>query len=210
MANLITLLRFLLLFLLVGMAYHAAPTWQLLNAPLLAFIIALDGVDGWVARRRRETSIFGSIFDIAVDRVVEIVLWVVLGDLGLVPMWVAIVFVVRGTIVDSIRYGAISRGETAFGMMRSRWGKRLVSGRIMRAVYGTVKALTFGWVLLLQPLPLLLPADWNQWQSLLHAVTTIMVGASVLLCLIRGIPVVVEFIIEQRVLQGTREAREHR
>lgn len=210
MANLITLLRFLLLFLLVGMAYQAPPAWQLVNAPLLAFIIALDGVDGWVARRRRETSIFGSIFDIAVDRVVEVVLWVVLGDLGLVPMWVAIVFVVRGTIVDSIRYGAISRGETAFGMMRSRWGKRLVSGRIMRAVYGTVKALTFGWVLLLQPLPLLLPADWNQWQGLLHAVTTILVGASVLLCLIRGIPVIVEFIVEQRVFQGTREAREHR
>ncbi len=210
MANLITLLRFLLLFLLVGMAYHAAPALQLVNAPLLALIIALDGVDGWVARRRRETSIFGSIFDIAVDRVVEVVLWVVLGDLGLVPMWVAIVFVVRGTIVDSIRYGAISRGETAFGMMRSPWGKRLVSGRIMRAAYGTVKALTFGWVLLLQPLPLLLPADWNQWQSLVHAVTTIMVGASVLLCFIRGIPVIVEFIVEQRVFQGTREAREHR
>jgi CDP-diacylglycerol---glycerol-3-phosphate 3-phosphatidyltransferase len=109
MANLITLLRFLLLFLLVAMAYWASPSMQLVNAPLLVLIIALDGLDGWVARRRGETSVFGSIFDIAVDRVVENVLWIVLGDLGLIPIWVAIVFIVRGAIVDAIRYAAISR-----------------------------------------------------------------------------------------------------
>ena len=85
MANLITLLRFLLLFLLVAMAYWASPHLQMINAPLLVLIIALDGLDGWVARRRGETSVFGSIFDIAVDRVVENVLWIVLGDLGLDP-----------------------------------------------------------------------------------------------------------------------------
>ena len=111
MANLITLSRFLLLFLLVALAYWAPPPMQLVNAPLLVLIIALDGLDGWVARRRGETSVFGSIFDIAVDRVVETVLWIVLGHLGLIPMWVSIVFVCRGAIVDSIRYAAISRGE---------------------------------------------------------------------------------------------------
>ncbi len=56
MANLITLLRFLLLFLLVAMAYWASPHMQMINAPLLVLIIALDGIDGWVARRRGETS----------------------------------------------------------------------------------------------------------------------------------------------------------
>ena len=43
MANLITLGRFLLLFLLVASAYSAPPAWQLGNAPLLLLIIALDG-----------------------------------------------------------------------------------------------------------------------------------------------------------------------
>ena len=160
MANLITLARFLLLFLLVSMAYPASPQWQLIDAPLLLLIIALDALDGHVARRRGETSVFGSIFDIAVDRVVELILWVVLGHLGLIPMWVAVVFIVRGTIVDSIRYGAISGGETAFGMMRSPWGRFLVAGRFMRALYGTAKAVTFGWVLLLQPVPQLEPSLW--------------------------------------------------
>ena len=45
MANLITATRFALLFLLVALAYWASPQWQMLNAPLLLLIIALDGVE---------------------------------------------------------------------------------------------------------------------------------------------------------------------
>src|SRR5258706_391127 len=151
MANLITLSRLLLLFVLLASAYFSPPVWQLANAPLLILIIALDGIDGWVARRRRETSVFGAIFDIAVDRVVENVLWIVLAHLGLVPVWATIVFVIRGTIVDAIRHAAISSGESAFGMMRTSIGRFLVASRFIRGFYGTLKAVTFGWVLLIQP-----------------------------------------------------------
>jgi CDP-diacylglycerol--glycerol-3-phosphate 3-phosphatidyltransferase len=210
MANPITLARFLLLFLLVSLVYRASPQWQLIDAPLLLVILALDALDGYVARRRGETSVFGSIFDIAVDRVVELILWVVLGHLGLIPMWVAVVFIVRGTIVDSIRYGAITGGETAFGMMRSPWGRFLVAGRFMRALYGTVKAVTFGWVLLLQPLPQLDPPLWTAWSGVFGLITMALVAASVALCILRGLPVVVEFVIDQKVFgrgHGPREAR---
>ncbi len=208
MANLITLSRFLLLFLLVASAYEAPPQWQLLNVPLLLFIIVLDGVDGYVARRRGETSIFGSIFDIAVDRVVETVLWVVLADLGLVPIWVALVFIIRGQIVDSIRYAAVSRGEakSAFDTMRSALGRFLVAGRFMRAFYGAAKMLTFGWVLLLQPWPALAPGSWQSWGTTLQAITLTLIYLSVILCLLRGAPVVVEFLAQQRVLQRDRIA----
>lgn len=207
MANLITLTRLLLLFVLVTLAYRATPQWQLLDAPLLGLIIALDGLDGYVARKRGETSVFGSVFDIAVDRVVEMILWVVLGHLGLVPIWVAMVFIIRGTVVDAIRYGAIARGETAFGMMRSPLGRFLVASRFMRALYGTVKALAFGWVLLIQPVPQLDPALWAAWAETFAVVTTVLVGASVALCLLRGLPVVVEFVVDQRVFGGHRSAR---
>ncbi len=194
MANLITLSRFLLLFLLLGMAYQASPAWQQLNAPLLLFIIALDGLDGYVARKRAETSVFGSIFDIAVDRVIENVLWVVLADLDLVPIWVAIVFITRSSIVDSIRYAAISQGETAFGMMRSPWGRLLVAGRFMRGFYGGLKAVAFGWIFLIQPWPALYPELWAHWSAILETVTSVLVYASVAVCLVRGAPVVAEFL----------------
>lgn len=199
MANLITLLRFLLLFVLVAMAYWAPPQWQLLNAPLLVLIISLDGLDGWVARRRNETTVFGSIFDIAVDRVVENVLWIVLGNLGLIPIWVAIVFIVRGAIVDSIRYAAISGGQSAYGMMASRWGRALVASRAMRAFYGALKAITFAWVLLIQPWPHLDPGSWAVWSAPVQAITMALVLSSVTVCLMRGIPVIWEFVADGRV-----------
>jgi CDP-diacylglycerol---glycerol-3-phosphate 3-phosphatidyltransferase len=199
MANLITLARFLLLFVLVAMAYWAPPQWQLLNAPLLVLIISLDGLDGYVARRRNETTVFGSIFDIAVDRVVENVLWIVLGNLGLIPIWVAIVFIVRGAIVDSIRYAAISGGKTVYGMMASPWGRALVSSRGMRAFYGALKAVTFAWVLLIQPWPKLNEATWAEWAAPVQALTMALVVASVLVCLLRGVPVVWEFVADRRV-----------
>lgn len=206
MANLITLGRFLLLFLLVASAYEAPPMLQLANAPLLLLIIALDGVDGYVARKRNETSVFGSIFDIAIDRVVENVLWVVLADLGLVPIWVAIVFITRASIVDSIRYAAISRGETPFGSVHSQLGRVLVSGRFMRGLYGAVKAAAFGWIFFLQPLPAILPEAWRQHSSIAVGIADALVYASVILCLLRAVPVVLEFLAAARPFRRTKPA----
>jgi len=206
MANLITAARLLLLFVLVLSAYHAPPAWQLVNAPLVLFIIALDGLDGYVARVRREASMFGAIFDIAVDRVVEIVLWVVLSDLGLVPIWIPLIFIVRGVVVDSIRYAAIADGETAFGMMKRRIGRFLVASRFMRALYGTIKAITFAWVLMIQPWPSLYPDLWRSHGVWLEAVALSLAILSVAICIARGLPVVVEFLIKERPfsLNGSR------
>ena len=208
MANIITLTRLLLLFPLVAMIYLASPSWQLVTVPLLAVIIGMDGLDGYVARKRREVSVFGSIFDIAVDRVIEYVLWAVLGHLGLVPMWVALVFIVRGTIVDSIRYAAIAEGETAFGMMRSPIGRFLVASRFMRGMYGTIKAIAFGWLLLIQPLPDLAPAFWGDWSGPVGMITIILVYASVVVCLVRGVPVIVEFAVQHKVFSPDQAAHE--
>ncbi len=208
MANIITLTRLLLLFPLVAMIYLASPSWQLVTVPLLAVIIGMDGLDGYVARKRREVSVFGSIFDIAVDRVIEYVLWAVLGHLGLVPMWVALVFIVRGTIVDSIRYAAIAEGETAFGMMRSPLGRYLVASRFMRGMYGTIKAIAFGWLLLIQPLPDLVPAFWGEWSGPFGMITIFLVYASVVVCLVRGVPVIVEFAVQHKVFSPDQAAHE--
>ena len=120
------------------------------------------------------------------------------------------VFIVRGTLVDSIRYVAISEGHTAFGMMRSPLGRFVVAGRFMRAFYGAVKAVTFAWVLFLQPLPALVPGQWDAWSGPCATVTLILVLASVGLCLLRGLPVVVEFVLDQKVFERRDTAPEYR
>lgn len=197
MANMITSLRLLLLFLLVAAIYLAPPPWQLLNPALLILIIALDGLDGYVARRRGESTLFGSVYDIAVDRIVESTLWIVLADVGLAPLWVALLFITRGVLVDSIRGQAAVRGIGAFEMMRSPLGRFLVVGRLMRGLYGAVKAIAFAWILLFQPVPALWPGWWSAWADPVQTVTAVLVYIAVALCLVRGVPVVVEFYLAE-------------
>lgn len=203
MANAITLLRLALLFLLVAMAYWAAPRWQLVDAPLLLLVIALDGLDGWVARRRGEASAFGAVFDVAVDRVVEAVLWLVLADLELVPIWVAILFITRGVLVDSIRYARIAGGGGIFDM-RSAVGRFLVASRFMRGLYGGLKAVTFGWLFLIQPWPRLDPASWTAWAPVVEPATAALVYVCVLVCLLRGVPVIAECVAAADLFRGLR------
>ena len=103
MANLITLSRLVLL-LIVARIFYLPPTpWALASFVLVILIFVSDGLDGYIARKRNETSLFGALFDIAGDRIVELTLWIVAADNGLVPIWVPLVFIVRGVIVDTIR-----------------------------------------------------------------------------------------------------------
>jgi CDP-diacylglycerol---glycerol-3-phosphate 3-phosphatidyltransferase len=190
MANLVTLGRLLLLYGVVMLVLSDTGPWALLNAPLLLIVIGLDAVDGWIARRRGETSRFGSIFDIVVDRVVENVLWLVLANLHAVPLWVAILFITRGFLVDGIRAPEVAAGATPFSVTTGGWGQVLVASRFMRGLYGTVKALTFGWLLLINPLPRLFPAFWAQNAGWAETIGDILIYLAVILCVGRAIPVV--------------------
>jgi len=195
MANLVTLTRLLLLFVLVANAYSSGHM-LLLNLPLLIVIFALDGVDGYVARKRNEESILGSILDIAADRVVENVLLLVFMDLGLVPVWVPVVFIIRSLFVDSIRSHVAMQGQTPFGMMQSPIGKFLVAGRFMRIFYAALKATTFGYILLIQPWPMLIPDFYQQWSGIIIPIKNVLVYATVFTCILRGVPVLAEFFHE--------------
>jgi len=149
MANLITIGRLVMLFIVIGLIYVGNVTVITLCMPAIAAVIALDGLDGWVARRRNSTSQFGAVFDIAGDRVVENCLWIVFADLQLVPVWVPLLVVTRGFIVDGLRSISYAEGMTAFGeknMMRSQFTHWLTAGRFMRTLFGYAKA--FGFVFL--------------------------------------------------------------
>jgi CDP-diacylglycerol--glycerol-3-phosphate 3-phosphatidyltransferase len=195
-ANLITLSRLLLLFVLLGFVHLARPEWQLLNPLLLIVTIALDGVDGYVARMRGETSLFGAVADIVVDRIVDNALWISFAYLGLVPLWVAIAVVLRGTVTDQIRrVGVEQHGQAPFSLAESRWGKWLVGSRFMRAVYGTFKAVTFAWLLALGPWQALAPHAWIASSAWTQIATNVLVAVTAGLCLVRGLPVVADFVL---------------
>ena len=141
MANLITLSRLFLLLVVVAIAYRPVSPVQLWIWPVLSLVFISDGLDGWVARRRGEESLFGALFDIAVDRIVELTLWIVLADLDVIPIWIPILFVVRGVLVDAIRASQVQEARRApFSLLNSPIARWLVAGalhaRVLRGHQG--------------------------------------------------------------------------
>jgi CDP-diacylglycerol--glycerol-3-phosphate 3-phosphatidyltransferase len=143
MANAITLSRIPLLVVVVLLLYLGSPWVQVLTAGLVLVLILMDTLDGIVARRRQEAGMLGSKLDIAVDRLVELVMWVVYANLHLISVAIPIIVIIRGTMVDAVRSFSIVWGETSFGMMRTRWGRRLVASGFMRFWYGVSKGVAF-------------------------------------------------------------------
>jgi CDP-diacylglycerol---glycerol-3-phosphate 3-phosphatidyltransferase len=190
MANLITLARTLMAFLVVGLLHVRTTGFYLTAAALTVLIIAMDALDGYVARKRKESSTFGAVADILGDRVVEMTYWIIFAVFGWVPAWVAIIVAARGIVVDGLRSLALERGFTAFGatsMMRSRLGMLLVSSRASRALYGTAKAVAF-------PLMILLftPGLLALFGAGLRTLAYVSVYATVAFCIVRGTPVMIE------------------
>ena len=193
MANLITLSRLLWLALAVWAVYQPSVGWRLAAAGLTVFIIVLDGIDGIVARAWDEVSDLGSVLDIAVDRVVEQVLWIVYAHLGLVPVWAPLIVVGRGVLTDAIRAYVLAKGATAFGMMETGWGQFLVSSRFMRALYGGAKTVVFVYLALLAAAEVAW-AGGPQFVTLawMRAVALWLTVLVVSLTVLRGIPVFIE------------------
>lgn len=147
-------------------------------------VIALDGIDGIIARALKITSDFGAFFDIACDRIVELIYISLFVILQWIPFWILVVFLVRGILVDGIRGFANKEGKTAFGeksMMVSELGKFLTSSRFMRAFYGAIKALAFAVMFIVQAY---YPNFLNLEMLLIYLMT--------FTCIIRGIPVLIE------------------
>jgi CDP-diacylglycerol--glycerol-3-phosphate 3-phosphatidyltransferase len=188
MANIVTLTRFPLIFVYLAVLYLGSPRAQLWNTPLIVLIFILDGLDGWIARKRGETSLLGSVLDIATDRTLEYILWVVFAHLGFISILVPVIVIIRGTLVDAIRSIGMKSGVSAFEQLQSPMNRFLVSSRFMRAFYGAVKtvaaiALTMAYGVRINSM------FWLEW---IYQVGLIFTWISVITCLIRGFPVLWE------------------
>jgi CDP-diacylglycerol--glycerol-3-phosphate 3-phosphatidyltransferase len=193
MANTITLTRLPLLVAVVLLLYLGSPWVQVATAGIVLVLIFMDTLDGMVARRRKEVGMLGSKLDIAVDRVVELVLWVTYANLSLISVAIPIIVIMRGTLVDAIRSFSVVWGKTPFGMMQTKWGQRLVASNFMRSLYGISKAVAFCTLALALGLRRLwagTPRAGTAEGIWIFAVVASWVATA--LCIIRGAPVLLE------------------
>lgn len=162
--------------------------------------IALDGVDGYLARARGLATAFGAQLDILGDRVVENLFFTCFAVSGLISLWVPVLFFVRGTLTDFLRGLAARRGRSGFGrnsMLETWWGRSLVASRASRAAYAVLKCVCFCCLGLLLSLRHVSPEQSSAWFGAtaahwLLAVAQALTGLAVAFCLVRAIPVVWE------------------
>ena len=213
MANLLTILRMILAVIAVEFVFSGRPELCFSAVIITLIVIVLDGLDGMVARALNESSKFGSVFDILGDRVVENLYWITFAVVGWVGAWVPMVVVARGIITDGLRSIALAQGYTAFGsstMMKNPVYHFLTASRFSRALYGTAKALAF-LIVIVAYVPNLqffdamsvdLFVKFTYYQPMLIKIADTLVYITVAMCVIRGIPVILE---SKRFLENDKE-----
>jgi phosphatidylglycerophosphate synthase len=148
----------------------------------------MDSADGYVARLRGEASLLGSAFDIATDRTLEVVLWVVYAHIGLIPIVIPLIAIVRGTTVDAVRAVGMSKGVVAFEQVTNSVSRFLVSSRFMRSTYGIIKAAAFVFL----NVALGLNKQNSPGSTTLHTIALVTSWVAISLTVIRGLPPLVE------------------
>jgi CDP-diacylglycerol---glycerol-3-phosphate 3-phosphatidyltransferase len=192
LANWITLSRFPLLLATVLILYFGSPLVRLAGVALLFVGLMLDTVDGMVARKTGQTSLFGSVLDIAADRTYELVLWVCFADLGMIPLAIPLIIIARTTLTDALRSIGVGQGTAPFAQHRTALGRWLVGSTVMRTGYAVTKVVTFCGLALAQAL-----AGFPAGSPVLGAVppmmTVLRVTAwlAVAFCVFRGLPVII-------------------
>jgi phosphatidylglycerophosphate synthase len=197
--TLITLSRFPLLAIVVATLYRGSPAVRLIGVGVLLLGLLLDTVDGAIARRRNEATLVGSVLDIAADRTYELVLWMCFADLGLISVLIPLIVVARTALTDAFRSVGVGQGIAPFAQLGAGRAGFLVASSWMRTGYGVSKVLAFCGLALV-PAFGRVPTQASglaAWE-----VANALAWITVALCVVRGLPVIVQGLRQHRGTSG--------
>ncbi|HUC53498.1 MAG TPA: CDP-alcohol phosphatidyltransferase family protein [Candidatus Cybelea sp.] len=200
--NKVTLLRVLVGFAAVCLFGRGA--WaNLLAVGLTVAAIALDALDGHLARKEKMATPVGADLDILGDRMIENAYFTYFAVVGMVSLWLPILFFARGAATDFLRGLALKAGPSplaagwgAHAMLRTWWGQALVASRWSRGLYAAMKCLCFcylGLELALTRGPVALVGELAaDVHAMIRAGAHVLTWMTAAFCLLRGLPVLVE------------------
>lgn len=168
-ANIITTIRPMLSFLVIGLLGRHPSLDALLCVGILG-IFALDAIDGYVARKRNETTKIGEMLDTIADRVIENSFWIYFAATGQLPMWIPILVMTRGFLTDAL--------QRTHGYPTDGWRHALTRSRGSRCVWGVSKAVAFFCLAAASG------GENQTFDTLSGTLAVVAVGV----CLVRGIP----------------------
>jgi CDP-diacylglycerol---glycerol-3-phosphate 3-phosphatidyltransferase len=196
--NKVTLLRVVVGFLAVALFGRSA--WMnLLAVALTITAIVLDALDGYLARKKKMATPQGAQLDILGDRMIENLYFTYFAVVGLVSLWLPILFFARGAATDFLRGLALKAGHSGWGanaMLQSRVGRALVASRWSRGAYAALKCVCFcylGLELALTRGPVaLLGSTTTDLHLAIRAGAQFLAWMTAVFCVLRGLPVLLE------------------
>src|SRR3984957_8562210 len=196
--NKVTALRVAVGFAAVSLFGRGA--WANLAAVgLTVTAIALDALDGHIARKKRLASPVGAQIDILGDRMIENVFFTYFAVVGMVSLWLPVFFFARGAATDFLRGLAMRAGHSGWGanaMLQTRWWRALVASRWSRSLYAAMKCLCFcylGLELALTRGPVaLLDGMTPDSYAIVRIGAHVLTWMTAAFCLLRGLPVLAE------------------
>ena len=189
-ANIVSVSRIFVAFAAIGLLFINTTTAYIWAVILTIIAFAMDGVDGYIARKYNQASKWGSVLDILGDRIVESSYWITFAVLGWLNILFPLICVTRAFTTDGIRNVALSQGMTAFGehsMQSTKWGKFICASKFMRISYAVAKVSAFV-LLIFAYIPGLNPVIANP----VEAIAVVLAWIAIIFCVVRAIPVVAE------------------
>jgi CDP-diacylglycerol---glycerol-3-phosphate 3-phosphatidyltransferase len=179
--------------------FGRGPWANLAAVALTVACIALDALDGHLARRKNLATPVGAQIDILGDRMIENVYFTYFAVAGMVSLWLPVFFFARGAATDFLRGLAMRAGHSGWGanaMTRTVWGRALVGSRWSRGMYAAMKCLCFcylGLELALTRGPVALLGEIAAGaHDAIRAGAGVLTWATAAFCLVRGLPVLLE------------------
>jgi phosphatidylglycerophosphate synthase len=196
--NKITALRVAVGFAAVSL-FGRGPWANLAAVGLTVASIALDALDGHIARSKKLATPVGAQIDILGDRMIENVYFTYFAVVGMVSLWLPVFFFARGAATDFLRGLAMRAGHSGWGantMLQTWWGRGLVASPWSRGLYASMKCLCFcylGLELALTRGPVALIGELStDAQIVLSSGGQALTWAPAGFCFVRGLPVLVE------------------
>lgn len=101
--NMLTLLRFFLIPVIIFLIYSSNSDLIFVSLIIFVFAVITDYFDGLIARKFNQKSVFGTFFDPIVDKLLILSIFFVFSNLGLISIWIPLLFLFRELFVTGIR-----------------------------------------------------------------------------------------------------------
>jgi CDP-diacylglycerol--glycerol-3-phosphate 3-phosphatidyltransferase len=109
--NIFTLIRLALIPLIAWLLYLNNDGLIILSIFLFVFAIWTDWADGYIARKYKQQTNFGTFMDPLVDRTLILTILFIFTDLELIPLWIVLLLLFRDFLVIGIRQVCYSHGK---------------------------------------------------------------------------------------------------